>query len=1447
MFINEELQNHLETSPTIKSQSAIIAEWNMNIPTNILKIGNYRYRKSSPDSQYFALPNSFDPNETKDSTVKFYYGATDSDIIVDGTFSDDGLPTTLKDKNSKNEMLYSLEDCFKPFRPRSGINKARYMDTTKISWLHNANINMARRPRYYMSDKNDLFKYWSSYRYEDGERGISKPYNGQYFIDDVAPFVVYKKSMPANRVVVKMQTNVGDINLGLANDPYYGANNGTTPVRWKIQYLKNNSWSDIISFNESSKRKDNSEIVKSDGYVELAYGLKVPEKYKDIFIYAETYSSTSPLPKQSKNGYAYLITTDSTSLGQFHIWIDEAEDYEVFTPEYGWYLQEETVDRLTNFVTDLTSPPSFISPIDGSIKYREFEYFSGIRVVVETMKKDSAIFDLIEISPRLTANLTDKTVSFDVQKAASDLGVSGLPVSQLLTATGSLSLFDYDDAFNYNNSLSIIKDYITRHMQVKIYEIIVDVNGYDYYVPIKTMYSSGFPKLNNKEKSVDMELKDLYFYFDSLTAPQMLLTNVSTSTAVSLLLDSIGFSNYVFKRVEGETELEIPFFFIPPNKTVAEILQDIAVSTQTAMFLDEYNNFVMMSKKYMLPLESDRPTDVILRGSVDLEDVSVYRNKTIDSDNNELTPPKLANIIEISSQDNNVYNGGKINYTSRYIQRSYGSIKQASMVDSDKTWIYKPVLLWEVGGTENTKSINNEVGNQSSYMLSAIPLNSDLSSDIPYVANNQVKNNIMDLGEGVYWITRYSGYFYSSGEIIRFDAVEYNISGVGNIWINSVQEYQKYFSQISFNGKIYPTGRVRIYSEPNYEEVSGVLKLKNGPVAKHGRGQFGTTIVSHSAGLNPYWYDDNNVRGCTMQSKYIFNTPQLEYPGQATKDLTLSLGDAGINNTLAKKTTRNGIIRNFLSSQYISEADIKAKRSTQTGSIQSSALVMSGPSFTTTETPVDFISYVYKPLTDKFKHFGTRMRIIGRLENSEGTVQTAVGSSTYYTIPGDTPDKNISISGGSGGLGVMLNPLNNNGYYFEIVALGTTDISNQDADTNVNNLIFYKVMQKSGTTEAIPVKLWEGLGQIVVDNGNFTGQSRLVTEKIVTVYDLAVEYENIPNGRRFFLYVNGKLITTVEDTSPLPVYNNMALFVRGSSRVMFENVYAITNNYSKTTSGKNTPAELNTPFNSIFDPDEIDTNESFRKYAMSGIIQGTMLSGIDQSSPPQYNIYFDEFGTIMREAATFNVKYDKAYPAIFAKLSPTFNRIKGYTVSGFRAGAYGAEFIVFNATDQALSLDASSGNYLRIQGITFTQENQNTLTVDDYFSKNSDYSNPDFKDGLLVSYPNKVDKEYQDIKLSRMTYGTKEFNLETQYVQTQDAANDLMEWMINKIMKPRKSLGIKIFAMPTVQLGDIVSVNYIENGIDKVGSVDKRFVVYNISYSKDSSGPSMVVFLSEVA
>ena len=1424
MFQDKELLDYIETSPSVKTKSSVIAEWNMNIATNISTVGNYRYRPTQESSLYRTIPNTFDPLDSGTGGLKYYTGATDADVVIDGGFDDDGDPTTLKPIKEKMKMLYSLEDCFTYQRPRSGINKATFLNGR---YIHNPNINMAKRPRYYMSDKNDPFKYWTSFRTENGiEYGVAnKTINGRHAIEDTAPFVVYKEKVPANRLIVKMQTNTGELDSGTFSnsyqtflDPYYGEANRTTPKKWKIQVLKNNNWVDAISFSDEDRRKDGKAIIGSDGYVEVSYGLIIPKVYSSIFKFISELSSATLKPITAQEGDAYLVISNSMSLGTYHIWHEG--QWKTFTPSYGWSLEDSDVGTRTSFITDLTNPPAFT--LNNQVKYKEFEYISGIRIVVDTMNKFDSTFDLIELSPRLVSDLSDRVLDFSVNKSASDLGVSGLPVGQLLASTGSISLFDFDDAFHSSNDLSIISKYVSKNIQIKLYEVITDNSGVEYYLPIKTMYSDGFPKLDNQSKQVSIELRDLYYYFESQIAPQMLLTNTSVSSAVSLLLDSIGFSNYVFKRVEGESEIIIPYFFIPPERSIAEVLEDLAVSTQTAMFFDEYNNFVMMSKDYVMPSVDQRPVDVTLYGTTDFSDTGVIKNQKTNS--------KLSNILEITSQDNEVYNDGKITYTARSIERSVGTVKQASLVDNEKIWIYKPVLLWELSGSENTKSVNQEINNQSAYSLSAIPLNSNLSSTLPSVKNNIVIDNVMDLGEGVFFTTRYNGYFYSNGEIIKYDAVQYNISGTGDVWINSVQEYQKYFSSLPFNGKIYPTGLVRIYSEPNYEEVLGVTKLKNGAVAKHGRGQFGTPVVSHSAGVSAYWSNNTNVRGCTMQSKYLFRSGET-LPATA-------VGAAGINNTLAQRTSRNGIIKNALASKYISESNINAMLSTQAGTVQSSALIMNGPGFTTTESPLDFVSYVYKQLDNKYKHFGTRMRIVGKIENDENIGQTSVGASTYYTVPGTTPEKSISVVGGSGGLAVMINPSTNNGYYFEIIALGANNL-NDSQKQNVNDVIFYKV--KASGSSAIPIKLYQGLAGIICDDGKFTGQYRMATEERPTVYDLSVEYQDIGTRRRFFLYINNNLIATVDDEDPLPVYNNMALFVRGSSRVMFENIYALGNNYSQ-----NTAFKINAPIASAFGDSEVNASSSFEKYAMSGIIQETYLSGISSAEPPAFDMYFEEFGTIMREAASFNIKYDQAYPALYAKLSPTFNRLKGYSVSGFRAGSYGAEFLIFNSTDTTLNLDATSGNYLRIQGITFTQESSVDLTVDEYFSKNSNLANPEMIQSTLISSPLKVKKDYQDIKLSRMSYGKKDFSLDVPYIQSHDAAEDLMSWVINKIMKPRKSVGVKIFANPMIQLGDIVNLDYVDNSIDMVSPKVSRFVVYNIEYSKDQDGPSMTVFLSEV-
>ena len=73
-----------------------------------------------------------------------------------------------------------------------------------------------------------------------------------------------------------------------------------------------------------------------------------------------------------------------------------------------------------------------------------------------------------------------------------------------------------------------------------------------------------------------------------------------------------------------------------------------------------------------------------------------------------------------------------------------------------------------------------------------------------------------------------------------------------------------------------------------------------------------------------------------------------------------------------------------------------------------------------------------------------------------------------------------------------------------------------------------------------------------------------------------------------------------------------------------------------------------------------------------------------------------------------------------------------------------------------------------------------------------------------------------------------------------------MKFIIDKVAKPRRSVGLKIFSIPTLQLGDIVTLDYQENGVDMVSQPASRYVIYNIEYSRNSDGPDMSLFLSEV-
>jgi len=1898
MFQSEELDSHLRSSHTLEQEHAVFAEWNLNDPENVKLVGNYRYRPSDQSSIYNSISPIYDVIDERND----YTGATTADIALDGGFDDEDNPILFVPKNKKMELLYSLEDCLKPFRPRSGINKLLFLSTPSAPAGYNQYIDsltryVARRPRYYMSSKFDQFKYWTSFRTEvtDGETkefGVSESDVGRdYYISDAAPFVIYKSPVPANRVVVKMQTNVGEKDLGPYRigletnvpDPLYGNNNKTVPKQWKIQALKSNGWYDLIDFRPDSRRDNGDQIVKSDGQVEIQYGLEVPEEFKDNLVIVGYISSAEMLSDFAPIGYAYVVRDGQADTGRIYVYdgsnsIPQHPGWATFSAKYSWSLvQEESISRSTKVVKGLVNPEHFLT--NAGVVFREIDLIEGIRVVVEKMNVPNKTFDLIEMSPRLVADLSENVTSISITKTLSDLGNSSVPVGSLMPATGSLSLFDNDFIFNENNSFdtetkmgSLISQRRTSRAKFNFYEVIKNVNSYDYYVPIKTMYSQGVPSVSDGSATVEIELRDFFFYLESEKAPDMLLTDVSLSYAVTVLLDSIGFSNYTFKRVEGEKDFEIPFFFIGPDQNVAQVLQDLAISTQTAMFFDEYNNFVVMSKGYTLPEDGSRKTDIafygqenewniqpglakissnyatiqtderhylssgdtIVTSGFDTDVNGEYRIETVTDftlsyslterqDSISVTGGKvksknLPNIINIASQEKKIFNDGQIDYTTRFIQRSIGKYSQAMFNAEAQNYIYKPVVLWEVAASQSITSVNEAPAQSQGYTLTAAPIKTSLNSEPPFVDGSVLKNNILDFGENVYWFgTKYSGYLASNGEIIKYDAIEYSVKGVGSVWISNVFEYQDYFSRLKFNGKMYPTGRVRIYSEPEYLTVDGVLKLKSGPVKKHGRGQFGTNSVYHSSGLaeDSFWVDGENVGGMVQEAKsYLFPmSDSIEYPsnlgvGVAGKSKTTTLLQIDADQ-YAKNSTRNGVIKNFLSNKNFTEKEASYFKTAQSGSIQTSALVFSGPEIPAQINNSDFVSYVYKDLTTaipeqiseltdagivtsdqntKYTHFGTRVRILGKIEPSTNKTQTPIGAYEIFNSNqalSANPGSSVTFSGGSGGIGFGLNKETNNGYFYEIVALtsdqvknfrsnssvsrflikkipvvsvqedvlaavtetqhnlnvgdkviisGMTDktrptnantringrhtilsisgdkksftaqinqpdslssqivsaqgnnasisyrvvaknfsagqiidiegctnsefniagavisevltdsikstiseavkvvdssqvrarytttaphkfvvgqkidiaglspeeynlkgvevveigtnsfsvqhpslnatssltgitglvfgfaesfVVNQqstgnslggtatyvklnttsesggtvskvaDKGFNVYNVFFYKVLAgqsisqivkkqkdaKTGfvanqvtlttvqphpfsigdkvnvsisdiqfdgvhtlnditeysmsyTTEnfaviaetdlldfgtvtgvektAIPQILWKGFSEINLDDGLFATETRFSNNESTTVYDISAEYIDVDGGRRFYLFLNGKQIATVDDLEPLPIYNNISLFVRGSSRCMFENIFAVGKNYTERTFNPEVAPIVRDGFGKIY---EQTTADIIRRYGASDIIKNTYYSGISAQEPPKYNMFFEEFGSIMREVAYFNVKYDRAYPALLAKIAPTINDIKTYNVSGFYAGSYRAEFLVFNNMDKTINVDDTSGNALRIFGVSFTQDTTRSLKIDEYLDKVGNLSDPKIQGGSVIQNPF-VYREISDkIKHSRLRYGTSSFSIASPFIQSSAAAESILDWIIKKTYLPKKAVAIQVFGTTNIQLGDLCTINHKNNeGIYILGNPESKYVIYNMEYSKAENETSMTVYLVEV-
>lgn len=215
---------------------------------------------------------------------------------------------------------------------------------------------------------------------------------------------------------------------------------------------------------------------------------------------------------------------------------------------------------------------------------------------------------------------------------------------------------------------------------------------------------------------------------------------------------------------------------------------DLAAATQSAMYLDEYNNLSHRIEEYVIPDVGARESDLIIAGN-DGAEIGKHQGD-FNSGQGCIQCRKRLNTQSVTFSAHMVHSIRRcINHRTRL-----GFMLPACCGRPAETRVQR---------------LSTTMRHHNQHYANCNAAIKTLTADIPQVIGRLVYNTI-DVGEAANYVARYNGYLYANGEIIKYDAVQYSVTGTGNVWINSVDEYQNYLLALPFNGKMYPTGLIKL-------------------------------------------------------------------------------------------------------------------------------------------------------------------------------------------------------------------------------------------------------------------------------------------------------------------------------------------------------------------------------------------------------------------------------------------------------------------------------------------------------------------------------------------------------------------------------------------------------------------------------------------------------------
>jgi hypothetical protein len=331
--------------------------------------------------------------------------------------------------------------------------------------------------------------------------------------------------------------------------------------------------------------------------------------------------------------YDQPLTLNKLVLGfEYSTALPEEVDIFFYSNEDWNFIGSYEVDDLGKIV--ITYDGSW-SEYDGYTN--DFTTLEKIKIVVASMKSPGGAVEIIQISPRLAIDVTDRIISVSTNQDAQDQSVIA-PIGISSSNSATLQLSNNDGFFDNNNQDSPMLGLIDVNIKFTIGTLVGAGNEEFETVPATIVFANSWNFTT--EGTVDIECSDSGKFLQSRSMEDTFYENRDIRFVIADILERAEVTNYKICFTQEDVEAATPYFFFENEQTVWDSLQQIATAEQAFFYFDEEGRFVWNSRDYWW-LSQDVNYEILARSD----------------------GQKLANLESYSVQYTNVVNKAIVSYT----------------------------------------------------------------------------------------------------------------------------------------------------------------------------------------------------------------------------------------------------------------------------------------------------------------------------------------------------------------------------------------------------------------------------------------------------------------------------------------------------------------------------------------------------------------------------------------------------------------------------------------------------------------------------------------------------------------------------------------------------------------------------------------------------------------